>query len=253
MAGLLKRTLHPGKFRTQVYSMKVLFRNVVGLALLTLPLYAAAQPPAQQTTQPAAQPPASAPVMPGPTATAGSTAGPSTPVGVTSTVAPGASPQSSPAYIIGPDDSLQIVVWQDAKLSGVLPVRPDGMISVALIGDVAAAGKTPMDLAKDLTERLKQYITDPTVSVTVMAVNSKRIFMIGEVTHVGPVPLTLEMTPLQAIASAGGLTPYANKGKIYILRLVNGKQTKIRFDYKKALLGDDLGPKLLSGDTIVVP
>lgn len=127
------------------------------------------------------------------------------------------------------------------------------MISVALIGDVQASGKTPMDLARDLTERLKSYITDPTVSVTVMAVNSKRIFMIGEVGKVGPVPLTLEMTPLQAIASAGGLTPYANKGKIYILRLVNGKQTKIHFDYKKALLGDDLGPKLLSGDTIVVP
>lgn len=222
----------------QVYPMKVSFRNVLRFASLALPLSAAAQQPAP-----------SAPPVPTATASSPSATTPQAPPPAQA----GATPQNLATYIIGPDDSLQVTVWHEDKLSGVFPVRPDGMISLALVGDVHAAGKTPMDLAKDLSDRLKQFVTDPTVSVTVMAVNSKRIFIIGEINKVGPVPLTLEMTPLQAIASAGGLTAYANKGKIYILRVVNGKQTKIRFDYKKALNGGDQGEKLLAGDTIVVP
>lgn len=157
-------------------------------------------------------------------------------------------------YVIGPDDSLAITVWKEPTLSGTIPVRPDGMISMALIGDLRAAGMTPMQLADDITEKLKKYIQDPNVSVVVMADTSQRIFVIGEVGHVGPIPMTPGMTPLQAIASGGGLTPFANSKKIYILRNEGGKQQKIPFNYKQALKGDNSQEITLKpGDTIVVP
>jgi polysaccharide export outer membrane protein len=145
-------------------------------------------------------------------------------------------------------------VWKQPNLSATLPVRPDGKISLPLVGDIPAAGFTPMALAADITNRLKQFVTDPVVDVSVLAVNSKRIFLIGEIGHVGPLAITPGMTVLQAIATAGGLTPYANKKKIYILRGDPGKQQKIPFDYNKALKkGDMQGVSLVPGDTIVVP
>jgi polysaccharide export outer membrane protein len=157
-------------------------------------------------------------------------------------------------YVIGPDDSLSITVWKEPTLSGSVPVRPDGMISMALVGDLRAAGRTPMQLADDITEKLKKYIQDPNVSVVVMADASQRIFLIGEVGHVGPVPMTPGMTALQAIAAGGGLSPFANSKKIYILRNEGGKQQKIPFKYKEALKGDDSQMIALKpGDTIVVP
>lgn len=110
-----------------------------------------------------------------------------------------------------------------------------------------------MQLSSDISERLKKYIQDPVVTVVVLAVNSQKIFLIGEVGHVGPVMLTPGMTPLQAIAAAGGLSTFANEKHIYILRGVAGKQQKIPFNYKKALKGDsDQSVLLQPGDTIVV-
>jgi polysaccharide export outer membrane protein len=160
----------------------------------------------------------------------------------------------SPSYIIGAADSLQITVWQEPNLSVAQPVRPDGKISMPLVGDITAAGFTPMQLAANITTRLKQFVTNPVVDVTVMAVNSKQVFMIGEINHVGPVNITPGMTILQAIATAGGLTPYANKKKIYILRGEPGHQQKIPFDYTRAVSkGDMQGIALVPGDTIVVP
>jgi polysaccharide biosynthesis/export protein len=157
-------------------------------------------------------------------------------------------------YIIGSDDSLSITVWKEPTLSGTLPVRPDGMISMALIGDLKASGRTPMQLAEDISGKLKKYIQEPNVSVVVMAVNSQRVFLIGEVGHVGPVSMTPGMSPLQAIAAGGGLSPYANSKKIYILRTEGGKQQKIPYNYKQALKGDDsANVTLRPGDTIVVP
>ncbi len=175
--------------------------------------------------------------------------------------APAQQPAASPAtgvdnarYIIGSDDSLSITVWKEPTLSGTLPVRPDGMISMALIGDLKAAGRTPMQLADDISGKLKKYIQEPNVSVAVMAVNSQRVFLIGEVGHVGPVAMTPGMSPLQAIAAGGGLSPYANSKKIYILRNEGGKQQKIPYNYKQALKGDDSATVMLKpGDTIVVP
>jgi polysaccharide export outer membrane protein len=161
---------------------------------------------------------------------------------------------SSSSYIISQDDNISVTVWKEPSLSGSFPVRPDGMISLSLIGDIPAAGLTPMKLGASITEKLKKYVDDPNVTVTVLAVGVKQVFMLGEVGHVGAVPITVNMTPLQAIAAAGGLTPYANAKKVYILRTVDGKQTKIPFNYKKALKdGNEQGVSLIPGDTIVVP
>jgi polysaccharide export outer membrane protein len=159
----------------------------------------------------------------------------------------------SPNYIIGADDSIQITVWKEPQLSATLPVRPDGKITLPLLNDITAAGFTPMQLEADITARLTKFINDPVVSVSLIASNSKRIFLIGEVGHAGVMSITPGMTILQAIASAG-LTPYANKKHIYILRGDPAKQQKVFFDYNKAVKkGDMQGVTLVPGDTIVVP
>jgi polysaccharide export outer membrane protein len=157
-------------------------------------------------------------------------------------------------YIIGADDALSVTVWDNPNFSAAnLPVRPDGKITLPMIGDIQASGFTPMQLSADITTRLKQFIIDPvTVNVSVLAVNSKRVYLIGEIMHVGPLAITPGMTVLQAIATAGGLTPYANKKHIYILR--GDRQQKIPFDYSLAIKkGDMQGVSLVPGDTIVVP
>jgi polysaccharide export outer membrane protein len=156
-------------------------------------------------------------------------------------------------YVIGADDSLQITVWKEPTLSGSILVRPDGMISMVLVGDLRAAGLTPMALSADISQRLKKYVQDPVVTVVVLGVNSQRIFTVGEVNRVGPLMMTPGMTALQAIVSAGGLSQFANSKRIYILRTVDGKQQKIPFNYKQALKGENQGVPLLPGDTIVIP
>ncbi len=210
--------------------------------VVTRPIISAA--PAPAASQPAPQTPLPVPVsIPPATAGAGAPGNTGAPASIAST------------YVVGPEDSIQVIVWKEPTLSGSFPVRPDGMISLALVGDIMAAGRTPMDLATDLTQRLKKFVNDPTVTVSVLAVNSKHIYMLGEVLHIGPLPLTSSLTPLQAISAAGGLSPYANKSHIYILRVdAAGKKTKIPFNYKKAIKNGDLqGVTLLPGDTIVVP
>jgi polysaccharide export outer membrane protein len=156
-------------------------------------------------------------------------------------------------YVIGADDSLKIDVRGDQQESGVVPVRPDGKITLPLLNDIQAAGFTPMQLAADITARLTKFIVDPVVDVSVQQVNSKRVFMVGEVLRAGPMPITPGMTILQAIATAG-LTQYANKKHIYILRGDPAKQQKVMFNYDKALKNGDMqGVSLIPGDTIVVP
>jgi polysaccharide export outer membrane protein len=210
------------------------------------------QQPSQQTgTQPTgAATPAPIPPKSGAPATAGPAVGNSVSFPNTANYA---GPMDASRYIIGPEDSLQVTVWKEPTLSGNFPVRPDGMISLVLVGDLPAAGLTPMALSNDITQRLKKYIQDPVVTVAVLGVNSQRIFMVGEVGKVGPVMLTPGMTPLQAIVSAGGLSQFANSKRIYILRMVSGKQQKIPFNYKAAVKGENTGMTLLPGDTIVVP
>lgn len=167
-----------------------------------------------------------------------------------------AGPDSSSAsdYIIGADDQLRVSVWKEPDLTETLPVRPDGKISMPLLNDVQAAGLTPLQLKDSITEKLKKYISDPRVTVVVTAMNSRRIFVTGEVAHSGPIPLLPHMTMLQALAQAG-FTQFANLKNIYLLRTENGKQVKLPFNYKDVVKGNhpDQNIALKPGDTIVVP
>ncbi len=166
----------------------------------------------------------------------------------------GASMALSPEYRIGAYDMLQVTVWKELQLSGTFPVRPDGKISLVLLGDVTAAGLTPMELGTNITESLKKYIQEPLVTVTVTAVNSQKVYVVGQIGHVGAIDLSPGMTPLEAIAAAGGLSTYSNGKNAYILRGVPGAQKRLPFDYRKALKGKpDQAIVLETGDTIVIP
>ena len=162
--------------------------------------------------------------------------------------------QGGPEYVIGPDDVLHIAVWKEADLSATLPVRPDGKISLPLLNDVQAAGLTPQQLGESLTEKLKKYIADPRVTVVVATINSKRIYLTGEVSHAGAMPMLPNMTVLQALSSAG-ISQFANTKRIYILRTENGKQQKLPVNYSKLVKGQQIEQNYLlqPGDTIVVP
>lgn len=156
------------------------------------------------------------------------------------------------SYLIGPADVLTIRVWHETDLSAQsLPVRPDGKISMALLHDVQAAGLTPMQLGQEITASLKKYVSDPQVTVIVDAINSKRIYVVGQVARPGAYPLLPEMTVLQALSSAGGFPQYANPKKTYVLR----GSTRLPFNYKQALKGEHLDHQIIlqPGDTVVVP
>jgi polysaccharide biosynthesis/export protein len=159
-----------------------------------------------------------------------------------------------PPYEIGPNDVLHISVWKEPDLTGTVPVRSDGMISVPLLNDVQASGLTPMQLSALLADKLKRYVNGPRVTVVVTQTNSHRIYIVGEVLHSGPIPLLHEMTALQALATAG-LTQFANAKRIYILRVENGKTEKIPFNYKRAIRGENMAQNIVlkPEDTIVVP
>lgn len=165
-----------------------------------------------------------------------------------------ASNSAVPDYVIGPEDVLHVAVWKEADLTATLPVRPDGKISLPLLGDVQAAGLTPEHLGESLTEKLKKYIADPRVTVVVTQINSKRIYLVGEVAHAGATSMLPNMTVLQALAGAG-LTQFANTKGIYLLRMENGKQQKMPVNYRKLVKGEQMEQNYLlqPGDTIVVP
>lgn len=161
---------------------------------------------------------------------------------------------NAPDYVIGADDTLRISVWKEPDLDVTLPVRPDGKISMPLLDDIPAAGMTPVLLKELITARLKKYIADPHVTVVVTAMNSRRVFVTGEVLHTGPMTLLPNMTVLQALAQAG-FNQFSNLKGIYLLRTENGKQQKIPFNYKEVVKGNhpEQNIVLKPGDTIVVP
>jgi polysaccharide biosynthesis/export protein len=161
---------------------------------------------------------------------------------------------SSEEYVIGADDVLHITVWKENDLTETVPVRPDGKISMPLLGDVPAAGMSPTQLGDSIHDRLKKYIADPRVTVVVTAMNSRRVFVTGEVTHSGPIQLLPHMTVLQAL-SAAGFTQFANLKAIYLLRNENGRQVRIPFNYKEVVKGlrPEENIQLKPGDTVVVP
>jgi polysaccharide export outer membrane protein len=158
-------------------------------------------------------------------------------------------------YKIGPQDILRIDVWKEAEVSRAVPVRPDGKISLPLLNDVQAAGLTPMQLSVVIADGLKKYMNDPQVTVSVSEINSRRIYVTGEVSRAGAFPLLPNMTVLQALSSSGGFTQFARLKNIYVLRIEDGKQVKLPFNYKDAVNGKKPEQNVLlqPGDVIVVP
>jgi polysaccharide export outer membrane protein len=129
-------------------------------------------------------------------------------------------------FRLGPDDVIEVSVYQDKDLDRTVPVRPDGKISLPLIGEMPASGKTATDLQKEIAQKLKQYIADPTVTVVVKEVNSPKVSVLGEVKTPGMYKIKDHATLLDAIASAGGLTEYAKRNKIYVLRVNSDGSTR---------------------------
>jgi polysaccharide export outer membrane protein len=208
---------------------------------------------AQQTGQvPRAQtPPPAQPATPG-------QAKPATPAGTQNgkPSTPTPAPLVVPAdYVIGPDDVLSIVYWREKDVSSDVTVRPDGKISLPLLNDVQAAGLTPAQLRDRLTEVSRQYLEDPNVTVVVHQINSRKVYITGEVAKPGTYPLTGPTTVLQLIALAGGIGTYANGTKIMIVRHENGQQVTYPFNYKDVASGKSLkrNIELKPGDTVIVP
>lgn len=162
---------------------------------------------------------------------------------------------NDPAYKIGPQDVLRVDVWKEPEISRTVPVRPDGKVTLPLLNDVQASGLTPVQLATKIAEGLKKYITNPQVTVGVTEINSRRIFVTGEVTRPGAFSLLPNMTVLQALSSSGGFTQFARLKNIYILRMEDGKQVKHPFNYKEAVSGKHPEQNIIleGGDVIVVP
>jgi polysaccharide export outer membrane protein len=164
---------------------------------------------------------------------------------------PTAAPVDPHSYVIGPEDILVIRVWREPELSQGVQVRPDGMITLPLVGDLKAAGLTPAGLQKKVVDALSEYINKPEVTVSLNSVQSKKYYIVGEVSRPGTFPLVVPITILQALTNAGGFREFADTKKITILR--NGKILK--FNYKDVVKGKNMDQNILveNGDYIVVP
>ena len=228
--------------------MQVLARGVVKAAVLLLLTFLIGVlgyiVVAQETTT--TPPPAS-------NTKAAATTSDTKPMPSTSVAATGIRPD---AYIIGAEDVLSVYVWKEPDMSKSVPVRPDGMISLPLIGEVKAAGYTPVQLQGVLADAMKKYVSDPQVTVVIEKVASLNFNIVGEVNKPGYYPLTRRLTVLDAIALAGGFKDFAKTKKVYILRTsANGAEQRIPFNYNEVIKGKnsqqniDLQPR----DTIVVP
>lgn len=163
----------------------------------------------------------------------------------------GAAPVDPKGYIIGPEDILSVRVWREPELSGQFPVRPDGRISLPLVGEVQAAGLTPEKLGASIATGLEKVMTHPEVTVGVDRVNSKKYFIQGEINKPGAYPLTIPTTVLEALVNAGGFRDFANTKKIIILR---GSQ-RLKFNYHDVTKGKKMEQNILlqNGDQIIVP
>jgi polysaccharide export outer membrane protein len=177
------------------------------------------------------------------------------------TVAPAAASTAAAAvalpsdYVIGPEDVIGILVWREQEMSGDVPVRPDGMITLPLLGDMRAAGYRPDELKGLIETTASRFITEPNVTVVVRQINSRKVFITGEVAKPGEYPLSGPRTVMQLIALAGGLNEYADANAITIMRMENGRQRSFKFHYKDVARGKALAQniQLQPGDTVVVP
>lgn len=158
-------------------------------------------------------------------------------------------------YRLGPGDLIDVFVWRNPELSRKVPVRPDGRISLPLVGEMVASGQTTRQIQDDITATLAQYIQVPTVTVTVTEIHSLVVYVLGNVAKPGPLQLNRNVTVLQAISMAGGLNEFADKNDITILRTVNGQQQRIPFRYGDFVKGKEHGPEILlrAGDVVYVP
>ena len=158
-------------------------------------------------------------------------------------------------YHVGPGDVIIVSVWREPEASSAVVIRPDGKISLPLVNDLSVDGKTPMEVQKIIAERLSPFIKTPNVTVTVKEINSKKVFVLGEVNRAGAYQITQPTTVLQILTEAAGLRPFAKQKAIYVLRTENGKQTKLPFNYKDVVQGKKIEQNVLlrPGDTVVVP
>ena len=165
-------------------------------------------------------------------------------------------PTDRSTYQIGAGDTLEIVTWkeQDFTRDQVL-VRTDGMITFPLLNDVQAAGRTPMELKNEIESKLKDYISAPVVTVTVVTPGSQKFYILGEVVNTGEYDLQKDLTVLQAFALAGGFTEWASKKEIILLRNENGKEKTFRINYKDIIKGENISQnmKIQANDTVIVP
>jgi polysaccharide export outer membrane protein len=160
------------------------------------------------------------------------------------------------SYVIGPEDVLRVSVWQNEDLSVVVPVRPDGRISIPLVDDVQAAGLTTAELKLVLADKLTEFVKNPEVTVIVSEINSKRVYLIGGLARQTVIPLNQDMRVLDAISVGGGFTTFADKDDIKVLRREGDGLVEYRFDYEAFLKGEaplESNFLLQPGDTIVVP
>jgi polysaccharide export outer membrane protein len=158
-------------------------------------------------------------------------------------------------FTIGPEDVIGVLVWRDPEMSGDVTVRPDGMITLPLIRDVKAAGLTPNQLAERIQEAVREFVTDASVTVVVRQMNSRKVFITGEVARPGAYAIATSMTVMQLIAIAGGLTEFAEAKSISIMRIESGRTRTFPFDYKNVANGKkpEQNIVLKPGDTVVVP
>jgi polysaccharide biosynthesis/export protein len=223
-------------------------RQVTSLvaAVLVLGITLGAQAP-KPTSPP---PPTPAPATPQAPAPAPA---PSTPPAPTAAPAQGITPPAD--YVIGTEDVLQVVVWREPDLSSEVMVRPDGMVSIPLLNDIRASGLTPDQFRQDVTKAAAKFVESPSVTVIVKAINSRKVFITGEVGAPGPYPLGGPTTVLQILAQAGGLREYADSKNITIMRTEGGKVVRLKFNYKDVAKGKGLEQNILlkPGDTIIVP
>jgi polysaccharide export outer membrane protein len=158
-------------------------------------------------------------------------------------------------YVVGDSDVLHVNVWKEPEVTQTVVVRTDGYISLPLINEVKVSGLTPLQIQNLVGEKLKGFLNNPQVTVTVAEIHSKRAFITGEITRPGTYALNAETTVLQLIAQAGGFTPFAKKDDIVVLRTEDGRQMRLKFKYKEVVQGKktEQNVALHPGDTVVVP
>lgn len=225
--------------------MKTLLSLAFALAVTTSPAAGSQQPGQQPPPQPRpSTPPSTAKPAPAPAS------GQPQPG-----VQPGPGVTTPEDYVIGPDDLLGVIVWREQDLSTDVKVRPDGKVSLPLLNDLQASGLTPEQFRKVVTDAAAKFVADPSVTIIVKQINSRMVFVMGEVGKPGTYQLTGPYTVLQMLALAGGPTAFAKTDEIGVVRTLNGKTTRHLFNYKDVVRGRKMEQNLLlfPGDTIIVP